>query len=214
MAKKSTRKRSKPDPHDAAIDAALRLAGERGWRGLTLADIAEAGGLSLAELHDHFGSKTAILRAFMTRVDQAVLAEDAGFDADEPARDRLFDVTMRRFDALKPHRKGLAAILQDQTGDPLAALCLLPGLRKSMTAMLGAAGISSAGCRGALRVKGLGLIYLASLRVFFRDESDDLANTMAALDKQLGRADKALGCVRKVFRSRRPPSGETSVTTA
>lgn len=205
MAKKPTGKGRKPDPENAAIDAALRFAAEGRWRDLTLAEIAEAAGLSLADLHRIYPSKTAILRAYQARVDREVLAEEAGFEADDPVRDRLFDVLMRRFDALKPHRAGLAVVLQDQLRDPLAALCLMPRLRRSMTAMLEAGGLSAAGCRGRLRRDGLTLIYLAALRVFFRDESDDLAKTMAALDRQLARADRTVGrlqglaCLRRGF---------------
>ena len=198
MAKKATRKKSKVDPRDAIIDAALTLAAERGWSNLTLNDIAEAAGLSLANVHGQFGSKTAILRAFQRRVDRAVLAEDPDLEADEPVRDRLFDVLMRRFDALIPYRAGLAAVLQDQCRDPLAALCLAPQFRRSMAAMLEAAGLSATGCRGAVRLDGLALIYLMALRTFFRDESDDLAKTMAALDRHLTRADRAIGNLRRM----------------
>ena len=54
---------------------------------------------------------------------------------------------------------------------------------------LEAAGLSSGGARGLLRVKGLALIYLTSTRVWLRDESPDKSRTMAALDKQLRRAE-------------------------
>ena len=41
------------------------------------------------------------------------------------------------------------------------------------------------GLRGALRVKALAVAYLATLRVFLRDDSPDMAATMAALDRNL-----------------------------
>ncbi|NJO35382.1 MAG: helix-turn-helix transcriptional regulator, partial [Rhodospirillales bacterium] len=51
-------------PRDALIDAALRLAAERPWADVTLADIAEAAGRTLPDLKKEFGSKGAIIAAF------------------------------------------------------------------------------------------------------------------------------------------------------
>ena len=62
-----------------------------------------------------------------------------------------------------------------------------------MAAMLEAARLSTSGCRGRLRVKGLMAIYLATLRVWLRDETNDLAKTMAALDGQLRRVEALIG---------------------
>ena len=55
--------------------------------------------------------------------------------------------------------------------------------------MLEVAGISSAGCKGQLTVRALALIYANSLRVWFNDETPDLAATMVVLDRGLMRAE-------------------------
>lgn len=183
----ATRKQ-KPDPQEAALDAALALAAERRWHDISLAEIAEAAGLSLAELYPRFGSKQALLDGFARRIDAAVLAEPAP-GPEESARDRLFDVLMRRFDLLQPHRRALGNILHDQLRAPAAGLCGLAQLGRSMAWMLAAAGLQAEGLRGVLRLKGLAAIYLATLRVFLRDDSPDLARTMAALDGYLRRAE-------------------------
>ena len=62
-----------------------------------------------------------------------------------------------------------------------------------MSSMLEAAGISSSGIVGILRVKGLILIYMRSLKVWLNDDSQDLSETMATLDRDLARADRLLG---------------------
>ena len=192
MAKRAT-PRKKADVPTAVIEAAMKLAGETGWRDLSLADIAEEAKLKLSEVYPHFSSKSAILSAFARRIDQEVLAGEEPGSRDGPARDRLFEVLMRRFDALQPYRKAIAAIALDQARDPFAAVCGLHTLRRSMTCMLEAADLSAEGCRGLVRIKGLSLIYLATLRVFLKDESADLSKTMAALDKHLQRAEGLMG---------------------
>ena len=186
MAKKAETKQADPAKH--VIEAALRLAAERGWANLALADIAAAAKLPLADLYASYPSKTAILAALSREVDRKVLA---GLEADagESTRDRLFDLIMKRFDALAPYRDGLSAVARDVGRDPLAALCGLGKLARSMALMLEAAGVSSSGIAGALRTKGLGAIYLATMRDWFRDDSADKARTMAALDARLRRAE-------------------------
>jgi AcrR family transcriptional regulator len=175
---------------DPAIEAALTLAAERGWRDLALADIAEAADLSMAALYAQYPSKTAILAAYSRAIDAAVLADLGGDQAGESAKDRLFDLLMRRFDKLEAHKAGLVRIAEDTGRDPLSLVCSLANLDRSMAAMLEAAGLSTSGLRGLLRIKGLSAVYMATLRAWFRDDSADKAKTMAALDKALGRAER------------------------
>ncbi len=178
-----------------AIDAAMELAAREGWRSVTLGTVAEACGVSLMELYARYPSRTAILAAFARQIDGAVLrgggapGANAGADGAETPRDRLFDVMMRRYDAMKPYRAAIASIVADAPRDPLALLCLCGQGRRSMGWMLEAAGIGTGGPLGALKSKALGAIHLGVLRVWLNDESDDLAKTMAALDTTLARVE-------------------------
>ena len=201
----------KTDPKKRIIDAAFALAAERGWRGLTLAEIAEEAGLSLAQVRAHISSKPAILLALNDLVDEAMLA--GGVAEGATPRERLFEVVMRRFEALEPYKDGVAAALRDGPGDPLTALCGGLRLLRSMAWALEAAGISSAGLLGFARTKALAGIYLSTMPVWLRDDSEDLGRTMAALDRRLARAESfATLCGgrtrRRGRRSDTPPAGE------
>ena len=118
-------------------------------------------------------------------------ARRAQTDPEETARDRLFDVMMRRYDALKPHRAALGAIRRAGTRDPLLALALGP-------ALAAVDGGDAGGCRRCpatgLRVQCgrmvLLAIHYAVSRVFDRDETADLSKTMAALDSRLKMAER------------------------
>jgi AcrR family transcriptional regulator len=190
-AKKKTA-RPAPAPRDRAIDAAMAVAAGIGWRAATLTDIADQAGLSLAELYEAFPSKGHILGGFVRRIDDAVLAGDHGDLAGESPRDRLFDVMMRRLDLLDPYKPALANIARDGACDPIALLCAGCRTARSMAWMLEAAGISSAGLRGRLRVKGLLAIWVLTLRAWLADDSADKARTMAVLDRHLSRADAVI----------------------
>ncbi len=183
-----TKSRGKAAVPDRVIEAALALAAASGWRGLGLADIAKKAGLTMTGVRSVFPSKAAILAGFVRRTDERVLA--GGKAEGGAARDRLFDVLMRRFDVLQPDRDAVRAIIRDSLCDPLAILCQGPMLLSSMAWMLEAAGLSSAGPIGALKTKGLALVYLVALRAWLKDDSTDLAKTMAVLDRGLRQAEK------------------------
>jgi AcrR family transcriptional regulator len=173
------------------LDAALALVARKGWRALTLNAVAKEAGVPLSRVHGVFPSKWAILDAFADRMDETVLARPAS-DAGEPARDRLFDVLMRRFDAMQPHKPAVVAMAHDLAREPLAAFCAWPRLIKSMAWMLEAAGLDSAGLAGLVRTKGLAVIYMAAMRAWLSDDSADLARTMAVLDRGLRQAEAAI----------------------
>jgi len=175
----------------AALDAFLGLIADKGFATVTLRQVAETAAIGFADLYRLFPNKVALVAAFLERIDAAVLAgTPAASDPEETGRDRLFDVMMRRYDALKPHRAALRAVRQAAERDPLFALALAPSARKSMAAMLEAAGLSSEGWMGAVRQNGLLAVNLAVSRVFDQDDSGDLSKTMAALDSHLKRAEQ------------------------
>jgi AcrR family transcriptional regulator len=176
---------------DRLVTAALTLAARQGWRNTGLGEIAREAGLPLAEAYAACSSKLAILAAWHRRIDRVAL-EGAGEMGDETPRDRLFDLLMRRFDALQASRVAVRALLRDSLGDP-GALLGAPLLLRSMGWMLEAAGVSAAGWLGRLRVQLLAGLYLSVLRVFLEDESADLTRTMAVLDRRLRRAESWLG---------------------
>lgn len=172
---------------DDIVTAALALAAERGWRAVSLAEIAGRADMKLADLVERTPTKTAILDAYTQRVDRSMM--EGKTDIGETIRDRLFDVVMRRFEAMAPDRAALSAILRGSGDDPWALACGACRLYSSMALTLETAGISSSGLGGLARVQALAMIYLVVLRAFVDDDSPDLARTMAALDKALSRAE-------------------------
>lgn len=178
-------------PGDRALDAFLRLIADKGFAAVALRDVAQEAGLGFAELYGLYSDKVSLVAAFMARIDAEVLAGTPSvIDAEETARDRLFDVMMRRYDSLKPHREAMRALRIAALRDPLLGLAIGPAVRRSMAAMLEAASIPSDGLGGALRQNGLLVIHQAVSRVFDKDETDDLSKTMASLDSRLKTAER------------------------
>ena len=190
MATKSAAKPQKP-LKERAVLAALDLAARMGWDMVTMADIAGKAKASLAELSEVFDDKSDIINTYGRMVDRQVLENVGEPTPGESSRDRLFEIIMERFDVLGEHREAVVSMLSSFRLDPKEAVIALPHLARSMTWMMEAAGLDTSGWKGALRVTGLTLVYANVLRTWMNDDSADLAKTMAALDKNLERAEQA-----------------------
>jgi AcrR family transcriptional regulator len=197
-AKKSAKKATLP-LKGRAVRAALDLAAEKGWDKTGLQDIAKRCKCSLADLNDIFEDRGEILAAYERQIDRRVLAQVGKPDLTTPERDRLFDVLMERFDVLGEDRAAVVSILKSFRLDPKQAVIGIPHLGKSMLWMLEAAGVESAGAKGALTAFGLIGVYLYTLKAWMDDDSEDQSKTMAALDRALGRAETLAGFILTKF---------------
>lgn len=179
----------------AFVAAAFDQAALVGWRDLSLAEAGRAAGLPLDRVRARFPGRGALLLRFGVLLDQAALAMPAQPEEglQETPREILFDMLMRRFDAMQPHRDGVLALLQVLPGEPAQAALLYDANVRSMRWMLDGAGVPTAGLAGALRVHGLLALWLNALRAWRGDDGPDLPATMAAVDRGLERALRAEG---------------------
>ncbi len=182
-----------PKPQDgktAIIEALLELAGERNWEDITISDVATRANVSLSTFRELFPSKGAVLAAFSRKIDRIVLDGTGDDLIGEPAKERLFDVLMRRLDILAPYKLGLEGVFAWARRDPLAAAALNGVVVNSMRFMLEAANIDTEGAVGALKLQGLALAWTRVLSAWFGDDDKGLAATMAALDRELTRGGR------------------------
>ncbi len=194
-----------PDALDRAVaSAAMGLAAEKGWRHVGLLDVAHTAGIPLSRFHHRFRGRADLLAAVSRVADETVLAGDIAADPTESARDRLFDVMMRRFDALRPFRDGLRSVVRDLPADPATALAFSCAFGRSMAWMLRAAGIDPDQRGGTALVAGLGTVHARVMRVFLNDDTADLSRTMAALDNALRGAERWGATFCRWTRSRGP----------
>jgi AcrR family transcriptional regulator len=174
-----------PNRRDAIVDALMRLAAEQPWNDIEVTDIARAAGVTLSEFRELFPSKGAVLGAFARRIDRQVLDGTSDDLADEPARERLFDVLMRRLDALAPYKSALLRIAFAVRGD-LVTMAALNGVAlNSQRFMLATAGISTEGPLGSLKIQGTVIAFARTLETWLDDDDPALARTMARLDREI-----------------------------
>jgi hypothetical protein len=185
------------DDIDARLVAGLwQVVAAHGWDGLSMLRVATAAGVPAAELRRRCPTPLHLLCLHGRVADQAVLAGTVPGQGGA-ARDRVFDVLMRRIDAMQAHRAGILRLFDDLRRDPLLAVALMLALPRSMAWMLEAAEVpASPGPLGLVRVNGLTAVWLATVRAWTEDHSADLGATMAALDRALDRAGQVARSLR------------------
>ena len=94
-----------------------QVVAAHGWQGVTLRRLAAAAGLPAATIRVRCpGGPRDLLALHGRAMDAAVAAGTVPGQGGTP-RDRLFDVLMRRIDAMQPHRAGVVRLLEELRGD-------------------------------------------------------------------------------------------------
>ena len=192
------------DNRKAIVEATMRLAAERRFEDISIRDIATEAGISLADFRDAFPSKGAVLAAFSRDVDRRVLSVPLGELSGSSARDRLFDVLMRRLDAMAPYRDSLRGIFAWLRRDPAALIEMNRLTLNSLRFMLEAAEIDSDGPAAALKLQGLALAWSRVFAIWLDDTPPDFSKTMAALDRELTRGERFVGGLDRLDRLAAP----------
>jgi AcrR family transcriptional regulator len=209
MARKPARKKSTPrktpeappprgtSDRDKAVDALMALLAEQSFEDIGLAEVAGRAGVKLSALRAEFGSTLAIYAAHIKDIDKAVL--DGGDDdmAEEPPRERLFDVLMRRLEVMTPYKESVRSVMRSARRNAGLALALNAMAVRSQAWMLEAAGIGASGARGALRAQGGALMFANVIRAWLdaEDDEDAIDRAMAALNRGLASAERWDGFV-------------------
>jgi AcrR family transcriptional regulator len=178
---------------DAIVGAFMALLADKRIEDIGFAEIARRAGVSLSTLRVKYSSKIEILTAHMREVDRAVLdGIDSGM-ADEPPRERLFDVLMRRLDLLAQDKAAVQSLQRSVMLNPGLALALNGLTVRSMQWMLTAADVSASGPKGMVRAQGLALMFASVLRTWVHDDDPGQARTLATISAGVRRPPATRG---------------------
>ncbi len=181
---------------DAVLDAALTLAGERGWSEIHLHEVADRMGLPLAEIGRLFPDKDAIGNRLFARAGGAMLAlrDDAGFRG-LPAQERIYRAIAAWFAALGPHRATARDILLYKLAPSHLhhQAALVVALSRTVQWIREAALLPATG-RGRRREETrLTLLFATTLLSWFADSSPEQERTHARLRRRLEAMGARLG---------------------
>jgi hypothetical protein len=125
--------------------------------------------------------------------------QDAG---EASIREKIIEGLLHRFETYAPYRKQIDQLNRSARSHPEFTLRLLDGLEAVIRRILIISGDPARGLRGMLRVKGVAGVFLATTRVWMKDDSNDLATTMKMLDQRMSQAEE-WGISLRVFEVRR-----------
>jgi hypothetical protein len=171
--------------------AALSIAASGPWREATLSRLAQAAGRPLAELYG--ASLWEAVDCVEEAFDRAIADGVASLDPSQSVRDRLFDLIMRRFEAMEPHRAAVIAMEQGVDRDPTLIASAHQRNVRCARWVLALAGLEADGMTGQARAQGLGVIIGQARAAWRGDDAGDFSKTMASLDKNLRRAEEMFG---------------------
>ena len=180
------------DHHDplfdrTMIEATLQLAQSQGWQRVSLVDASREAGLPLQQVRQRFPFKSMVLLRLNRQIDDAALC---GASYGTTVRERLFDLLMRRFDAMQDYRPGICAVMQTLPRDPALAAFLAGTTMESLRWIADSAALDRHGLGGMIRLNTLLAIWSGTLISWEKDITPDLAETMQTLDKALARAER------------------------
>jgi hypothetical protein len=169
--------------------AALAAAASTPWRDITLARLAVAAGRPLA---DFYGATLwEAVDCVEEGFDRAIA--DGPLDPKQSVRDRLFDLIMRRFEAMEPYRAAVLGMEHGVDRDPTLIASAHQRNVRCARWVLAVAGLEADGMTGQARAQGLGVIIGQARAAWRGDDSGDFSKTMASLDKNLRRAEEMFG---------------------
>jgi hypothetical protein len=171
--------------------AALSLAVSTPWREVTLTKLADAANRTVSE---YYGASVGeALDCVEEAFDRAIGDNLDKLDSAQSVRDRLFELIMRRFEAMEPHRAAVIAMEQGQDRDPTLLATAHQRHVRCARWVLAIAGLEADGMTGQARAQGLGVIIGQARAAWRGDSAGDFAKTMASLDRNLRRAEEMFG---------------------
>ena len=194
---------AKQTEEEKLVAAAIAAIRKSGWTSLTLASLAKKSKLSAEAVYTLCPDKTALLKLIVKPVDVEYLAGTGPNDSDLSPRDRSFDEILRWFDHLKPLREVLQSVHEDSRGELASIVDVLPVTRRSAFWIAESAALPTTGWKGALLTRALAGLLAETLVVWLRD-GDEMAKTMAHLDRRLRTLEEWQTTIGQAFRKSGP----------
>lgn len=169
------------------LNSAMALAAEQGWSRMSLVKAAQQADIPIQTARQNFACKSSLLLYLNRLADEAALEQSY---QDQPIADYLFDLFMSRFDVFQEYRAGFISALHTLPFNPSLTLIMGIATKNSMRWIAESAQINTSGIRGIACIKGLTAIWALNMRVWIKDDTQDLSQTMASLDQTIKKAGK------------------------
>lgn len=173
------------------LDACVKNITAIGWKDFNFSRVAEETNIPVSKFYDVFESRSVIPQAVIRKIDHDMLLELEGetFE-DSSTRDVLFEIIMSRLEVAAPYKRFIGVLWREWPADMFSALMAATQGVGSMGWILDRAGLNTSGLGGVMRLQGLTILYLLTVKTWLEDDSEDMGKTMSFLDQGLGRVER------------------------
>ena len=163
----------------------LEILEKKSWNSFSLEQVLK----NVKVEKSYVKTKFDLLKTISKYVDYLLINKTKSLE-NSSSKDMLFEVLMARFDILELNRKAFLEIYKSLKKNPEQFIKLLPTFLESMITTAELSKYKVNGFKGAIRLKGLMLIYFITFYQWVDDKNSSLEKTMTALDKNLDQAEK------------------------
>ena len=164
------------------------------WQSIDLESLSQECDFDVLNVTGGIRNKVDLLVAFSAFIDMTVNQSiDADLKDDQiPVRERLLEALLIRFEALAPYKAGVIKLMKTFLHNPSFVVIGSKSLKLSMEATLTAVGLEAKGIQGAIRVKGMCMIFMSGVCTWSKDNSEDLSATTRILDERLKQTENII----------------------
>ena len=167
-------------------EALLCLAGDDPDLVIDLARVSKSSGVGVEEITSLYASVADIFYDIIATLDSDTLSI-AEFTEEDTVEDKIFDLLMRQYEKLEPHKTALRNLSSRMDDRDFNGLYLHGSVVRSMGWILETAGADASGLEGEARKRALAWVFGKGFGTFLNEEDAGLPKTMMVLDRGLSK---------------------------
>ena len=171
-----------------------------GWDKFSLLDLLKKEKITEKEVNSFFKNKSDVIDKFSIMIDSVV---ESKINVDDfrisSKKDNLFELIMIRLEEMKIYKKSLKKIIDSAKKNPTLLSRISNNVMNTMDFYLELTSCYNDTPIDFLKKNTLFFIYSFAFRTWLKDETDDLASTMAELDRLLTMSEMAEKKIKNFF---------------
>ena len=173
------------------VEQAFQIVQKKGWEKFSLKDLQKEKNKE-SEINFYFKNKNEIVDKFSFMIDSFVESKVNLNDFKiSSKKDNLFELIMLRLDEMRPYKDPLIKIVDAAKQNPCLLSRISKNVMNSMDFYLELTSSYNETPIDFLKKNTLFFIYSFTFKIWLEDDSDDLASTMAELDRLLSISENA-----------------------
>ena len=173
------------------VEQAFQIVQKKGWEKFSLKDLQKEKNKE-SEINFYFKNKNEIVDKFSFMIDSFVESKVNLNDFKiSSKKDNLFELIMLRLDEMRPYKVPLTKIVDAAKQNPCLLSRISNNVMNSMDFYLELTSSYNETPIDFLKKNTLFFIYSFTFKIWLEDDSDDLASTMAELDRLLSISENA-----------------------